>query len=98
PAPRRTRRPRRTGPAGPHPVAPPRRRAGLLRPPRLQRPHRSHQRPPGSPAPQRPWIPESDPLPNPLTTALRQPRPTDQCTLIPEEPVIRPGTAEYTAE
>src|SRR6185437_4650529 len=34
-----------------------------------------------------PWIPESDPLPNPLTTALRQPRPADRCTLIPEEPV-----------
>ena len=33
------------------------RHPGVLRPPRLQRAHRSHQRPPGSPAPQRTRIP-----------------------------------------
>src|SRR4029079_9479934 len=62
---------------------------GLLRPPRLQRPHRSNQRPPGSTTPKRPRIPQPDPLPTALT-ALRHPRPTDQCTLIPEEPVNAP--------
>ncbi|WP_370370119.1 hypothetical protein [Mycolicibacterium sp. CH28] len=33
--------------------------------------------------PQRPRIQEPDPLPAALTPALRQPRPVDQCTLIP---------------
>ena len=42
------------------------RHPGVLRPPRLQRTHRSHQRPPRSPAPQRPRIPQPHPLPNPL--------------------------------
>ncbi len=51
------------------------RRAGLLRPPRLQRTHRSHQRPPRSPAQKRPRIPQPHPLPTALTTALRQPGP-----------------------
>src|SRR4029077_381445 len=83
------RRPGRTGPTRPHPVAPPRRRAGLLRPPRLQRTHRSHQRASGSPSSKRPGIPQSHPLPTALTAALRQPRTTDQCTLKPEEPELR---------
>jgi hypothetical protein len=70
-----------------HPIAPPHRRAGVLRPPRLQRPHRSHQRPPGSTPPQRPRIPQPHPLPNPITTALRKPHATDRCTLIPNEAI-----------
>ena len=80
-----------TGPTRPHLVAPPRRRTGLLRPPRLQRTHRSDQRPPGSTTPKRPRIPQPHPLPNALTTALRQPHPTDRCTLKPEEPLICVG-------
>jgi hypothetical protein len=38
-------------------------------------------------APKRPRIQKPDPLPTALTATLRQPRPTDQCTLNPEEPV-----------
>ncbi len=45
----------------PHPVAPPRRHLCLLRPPRLQRTHRSHQRTARSFAPQRPRIPQTSP-------------------------------------
>src|SRR6185295_6552062 len=85
------RRPHRaggTGPTRPHPAPAPPRRAGLLRPPRLQRTHRSHQRTPRSPAQKRPRIPKPHPLSTALTTALRQPGPPDQCTLIPEEPVF----------
>ena len=39
-----------------------RRRAGLLRPPHLQRTHRSHQRTPGSATPQRPRLQKPYPL------------------------------------
>ena len=48
-----------------------RRRAdpGLLRPPRVQRTHRSHQRPPGSLAPQRPRLHKPHQLPLALTPA-----------------------------
>ena len=46
---RRAHRPGGTGPTWPHPAPAPPRRTGLLRPSRLQRPHRSYQRPPGSP-------------------------------------------------
>src|SRR5262245_6688917 len=73
-----------TGPTRPHHAPAPRRRPGLLRPPRLQRPDRSHQRL-RSPTPQRPRIPQPHALPTALTTALRQPHPTDRRTLIPEE-------------
>lgn len=86
PPPRRTHRAGGDRPTRPHPLAPPRRHPGLLRPPRLQRPHRSHQRPPASPAPQRPRIPKPRPLPNPLTTAQRRPPRTRQCILNFEEP------------
>ena len=89
------RRARRTGgdrPTRPHPVAPPRRHPGVLRPPRLQRTHRSHQRPPGSPAPQRPRLPKPHPLPNALTAAQRRTPRTRQCTLNYEEPE-NPSTA-----
>ena len=72
------------GPTRPHPAPPPR---GLLRPPRLQRPYRSHQRAPRSPPQKRPRIPQPHPLPTALTPALRQPHPTDRRTLIPEEPL-----------
>src|SRR5271156_1687953 len=73
-------------PTWPHPMAPPRRHPGVLRPPRLQRPNRSHQRTLGSPAPQRPRIPQPHPLPNPLTATQRRTPPTRQCTLKYEEP------------
>jgi transposase len=56
-------------PTRPHPIAPPRRHPGLLRPPRLQRTHRSHQRPPGSLAPQRPRLQKPHQLPLALTPA-----------------------------
>ena len=69
---RRARRTRGDRPTRPHPAPPPRRHPGLLRPPRLQRTHRSHQRPPGSPAPQRPRIPKPHPLPLALTPAQRR--------------------------
>ena len=75
-------------PARPHPMAPARRHPGLLRPPRLQRTHRSHQRPPGSLAPQRPRLQKPHPLPLALTPAQRRTPPTRQCTLNYEEPVI----------
>src|SRR5277367_6700540 len=78
-------------PTWPHPMAPPRRHPGVLRPPRLQRPNRSHQRTLGSPAPQRPRIPQPHPLPNPLTATQRRTPPTRQCTLKYEEPVNAPG-------
>src|SRR5690606_2119157 len=51
----------------------------------VQRTHRSHQRTPRSTPPQRAGIQESDQLPTALTAALRRPRPTNRCTLIPEE-------------
>lgn len=70
-----------TRPTRPLPAPPPRRHLGLLRLPRLQRPHRSHQRSSRSTAPQRPRIQKPDQPPNPLTTTLRQPRPTNRCTL-----------------
>jgi hypothetical protein len=45
-----------------------------------KRTHRSHQRPTGSPPPQRPRIPEPHPLPNPISPTLRQPHRIDHCT------------------
>ena len=69
-----------TRPARADAAPPPRRRPGLLHPPRLERADRGHQRPPRSPTTQRPRVPQPDQLPHPLTTALRI-----SCTLIPEE-------------
>ena len=85
--PRRARRVGGDRPTRPYPMAPPRRHPGLLRPPRLQRPHRSHQRTSGSIAPQRPRIPKPHPLPLALTAAQRRTALTRQCTLNYEEPV-----------
>jgi hypothetical protein len=76
-----------------NPVAPPRRHPGVLRSPRLQRPHRGHQRTPGSVAPQRPRIPKPHPLPRALTAAQRRTPHTRQCTLNYEEPVTLPSAA-----
>ncbi len=53
------------------------------------RTHRSHQRPPGSPSPQRPRIPKPHPLPLALTAAQRCATSTRQCTLNHEEPLFR---------
>ncbi|ETZ54999.1 transposase family protein [Mycobacterium sp. MAC_011194_8550] len=90
---RRTRRIGGDRPTRPHAIAPPRRHPGLLRPPRLQRTHRGHQRPPGSIAPQRPRIPQPHPLPLALTTTQRSTPPTCQCTLNYEEPSNPSATA-----
>ena len=76
-----------------NPVAPPRRHPGVLRSPRLQRPHRGHQRRPGSVAPQRPRIPKPHSLPRALTAAQRRTPHTRQCTLNYEEPVTLPSAA-----
>ncbi len=74
--------------------SPPRRHPCLLRPPRLQRTHRSHQRTARSFAPQRPRIPQPHPLPLALTAAQRSAPPTCQRTLNYEEPV-RSGTPQF---
>ena len=79
----------RKSPNSAAPMAPPPRHPRVLRPPRLQRPHRSHQRTPGSTAPQRPRIQKPYPLPLALTTAPRRPALTPQCTLNYEEPQKR---------
>ena len=60
---------------------------GVLRPPRLQRSHRGHQRPTRSLTAQRPRIPKPHPLPMALTAAQRRTPRTRQCTLNYEEPV-----------
>jgi transposase len=75
---------RARGAGHPRPDAAPatRRRPGLLHPPRIERPDRGHQRPPRSPPPQRPRVPQFDQLPHPVLAALRI-----SCTLISEEPV-----------
>jgi transposase len=62
------------------------RHPGVLRPLRLQRPHRSHQRPPGSIAPQRPRIPQPHQLPPAFTATRRRTAFTRQCSLNYEEP------------
>jgi hypothetical protein len=59
-----------------------------FRTPHLQRTDRSHQRAPGSPAPQRPRVPQPHPLPMALTTTQRRTPHTHQRTLNYEEPVM----------
>ncbi len=56
--------------------------------PDLEQTHRSNQRPARSPAPARPGIPQPNALRDPVIAALRQPHPSDRCTLNPEEPVF----------
>ena len=75
---------RRTRPTRTHAAPTQGRCAGLLRLPGLELTHRGDQRPTRSAAPARPRIPQPDPLPDPVTAALRQPHPRDRCTLKPE--------------
>src|SRR5699024_10461674 len=60
----------------------------LLRRRCLQRPRRGHQRPPRAPARDRPGLPQPQALHLAVTHSLRPASGSDQCTLIPEEPLI----------
>src|SRR5690606_9635531 len=87
---RTPQRARRTGPTGTQPLETTPRDPGLLRRRRLERPRRSHQRPPGAPPRHRPGIPQPQPLHPAIPDPLR-PTPTpDQRTLNPEEPANCP--------
>ena len=81
-------------PTRPHPVAPPRRHPCLLRPPRLQRTHRSRQRTARSFAPQRPRIPQTSPTTSGAHCRTAGAPPTCQGTLNYEEPVTS-GTPHF---